>query len=76
MQIKFIALGNHCLEFAEWVHPPLRPKYFDILSLILQRGELSLRSLQLIEEGKNIKLPTKIYKRKQDVAADFELFIY
>lgn len=76
MQIKLIALGNHCLEFADWVHPPLRPKYFDMLSLILQRGELSLRSLQLIEESKNNVIPPKIFKRKVDVAADYELFIY
>jgi len=47
-----IELGNHCLEFGEWVQQTLRGKYFEALTLILNRGELNLASLSLHEPDK------------------------
>ena len=35
-------LANHVLELCDWVQQGLRPQYYEILNLVLNRGELSL----------------------------------
>ena len=67
-------LGNHCLEFKELVNVNLKPKYYQILTLILSRGELELASLSLQEN--RLILPKKILIKKENVAADYQLFIF
>ena len=41
-QAQLIELGNHMLEFVDWVSDFLRENYYKILILILQRRELDL----------------------------------
>jgi hypothetical protein len=49
--------------------------YFLVLQLIIARGELSLVSLSLAASDHN-KLPAKVMTLKENVATDYELFIY
>jgi hypothetical protein len=44
-----IELGTHLLEMGDWVQSTLRSKYFEALTLVLNRGELGLSSLSLQE---------------------------
>jgi hypothetical protein len=49
--------------------------YFLVLQKIIARGELSLVSLSLVTNDHN-KLPAKVMTLKENIAADYELFIY
>ena len=49
--------------------------YFLVLQKIIARGELSLVSLSLVTSDHN-KLPAKVMTLKENIAADYELFIY
>lgn len=71
MQSELIELGNHILEFGEWVPKQLRPIYFEVLHLVILRGELSLASLSLVHPSGDTQIPQKIFYRKIDVAADY-----
>ena len=51
----------------------LRPKYHEVLTLVLKRGELSLASLSLVSKDSTDR---KTQARKLEIAADYELFIY
>lgn len=73
MQFQLLELGNHILEFGEWTQPLLRPKYHEVLTLVLKRGELSLASLSLVSKDSTDR---KTQARKLEIAADYELFIY
>lgn len=73
MQEIIIELGVHCLDFGDWVPETLRDKYFQILTLIVQRGELNLDSLSLHEPA---KYKPNIFKKKIDVAAAYQVLIY
>lgn len=48
--------------------------YFLVLQKIITRGELSLVSLSLASSDP--KLPAKLMAFKENIAADYELFIY
>lgn len=76
MQSELIDLGNHILEFGDWVPTLLRPMYFEVLHKIIARGEMSLASLSLFNVSSDPKISKKIMDKKVDVAADYELFIY
>lgn len=54
----------------------LRSKYYETLTWILTRGELGLASLSLMPPAGDSKLPWKVYNKKVDMAASYELFIY
>lgn len=68
-----IELGQHLLDFGDWVQSTLRFRYFEALTLVLSRGELNLSSLALHEPEKVTK---KIYEKKIEVAIAYQLFIY
>ena len=42
MQSAMIEMGQHCLEFSSYVNPFISEYYYDIMRLILLRGELDL----------------------------------
>ena len=44
-QLQFIELGLHTLRQVEYVSDLLRESYYNIITLILQRGELDLNSM-------------------------------
>ena len=42
MQRAMIEIGHHCLDFCSHVSPYIREYYYDIIRLVLLRGELDL----------------------------------
>ena len=63
-----IELGTHLLEMGDWVQSTLRNKYFEALTLVLNRGELSLSSLTMRDIDPSNK---KIYTKKVDIASEY-----
>lgn len=75
-QNELIELGSHCLEFCEWVQAALRQYYYEILILILQRDCLHLGQLSLKHPSDQKPLSKKLFARKAQTAANYQLFIY
>jgi hypothetical protein len=61
------------LDFGDWVKTTLRAKYFDTLTLLLNRGELGLASLSI---QKGTSMSTKEYNLKVDIGCMYQLFIH
>ena len=65
-------LANHVLELCDWVQQGLRPQYYEILNLVLNRGELSLGQLKITEEGSS----KDFLQKKIELGVAYQLFIY
>ena len=73
MQQLLITFGSHCLDFGDYADQKLRPFYFQALTDILTRDELSLACLSLADSNKETK---KIFDQKLEVAIAYQIFIY
>lgn len=47
MQTSFIEFGRHLLQMKDWVQEAARPLYYDMLTLVLLRGELNLGNMTI-----------------------------
>jgi hypothetical protein len=45
MQASLIEFGRHLLDMKDWVQECARPLYYDMLTLLLLRGELDLGNM-------------------------------
>jgi hypothetical protein len=46
-QTALLDLGVHLLQFCDFVSEILREKYYEMMTLLLERGELDLSQLQV-----------------------------
>lgn len=68
-----IELGNHLLDFGDWVNFQHRLQYFLALTQILNRGELNLVSLSLQDKD---NIDKKTFEKKIEVAVIYQQFIF
>jgi len=54
-QAVLIEIGEHMLEFCEYVDQWLKERYYKILTAILDRGELGLSQMEIDEEHQKDK---------------------
>ena len=73
MQQLLITFGSHCLDFGDYADHKLRPFYFEALTDILTREELSLACLSLADQKMENK---KVFEKKTEVAIAYQIFIY
>lgn len=50
-QALFIDIGNHMLEFCDYVDQFLRVEYYGILCAVLERGELDIGQMQVEKDS-------------------------
>lgn len=55
-QQALIELGFHCLMFAENVRYEYKRDYYEILTLIFERGELKITNLALSQDIMDVKM--------------------
>lgn len=66
-----IELACHCLQYIDIIDPNIKGKYFEIINLILHRGELDLDQVGFTKsENKSIK------KLKKKVSVKYQYLIY
>ena len=75
-QEVLVTMGTHCLSFVEFTEMNFRNSYYEILYLILHRGELDLNQIGFGNLSPKLLSDKRLMSEKEKVAVKYQHLIY